>query len=109
LPASDCIADCVRLAVPQPAEWEHIGYQIDVAMIFARGELRKRAWNAARSFFVSERLRPAVLNVGSVDMILVKEHIVELALTDHLSTSALVEVAFLGFAQLVKVSGIHFS
>jgi hypothetical protein len=40
---------------------------------------RKRVWNAARSFF-SERLRPAVLNVRSVDVIFVKENIVQLPL-----------------------------
>jgi hypothetical protein len=42
-------------------------------------------------------------------MIFVKEHIVELPLIDHFSASvALIEVPFLGLAQLVKVSGIHF-
>ena len=32
---NDCIADRVWLAVPQPTEWQHIGNQIDAAMIFA--------------------------------------------------------------------------
>jgi hypothetical protein len=31
----DCIAECVRLVIPQPPEWQHIGNQIDAAMIFA--------------------------------------------------------------------------
>jgi hypothetical protein len=33
---ADCIANRIRLAVPQPTEWQHIGNQIDAAMIFAR-------------------------------------------------------------------------
>ena len=28
------ISDCIRLAVPQSTEWQHIGNQIDAAMIF---------------------------------------------------------------------------
>ena len=35
---SDCIADRVRFAVPQPPEWQCIGDQIDAAMIFARSD-----------------------------------------------------------------------
>jgi len=43
-------------------------------------------------------------------MIFAKENIVELSLIDHFSASAAsVEVAFRCFAQLIKVSGIHFS
>ena len=30
------VANCVWLAVPQATEWQHIGDQIDAAMIFAR-------------------------------------------------------------------------
>ena len=26
----------IRLSVPEPTEWQHIGHQIDAAMIFAR-------------------------------------------------------------------------
>jgi len=63
---------------------------------------------AARLFFASERLRGAVLNVRSVDVIFVKEHIVELPLIDHFSASAaFVEVPFFRFAQLTKISGVH--
>jgi hypothetical protein len=29
------VADCIRLAVPEPTEWQHSGNQIDAAMIFA--------------------------------------------------------------------------
>jgi hypothetical protein len=47
------------------------------------------------------------LNVGPVDVIFVKENIVELPLIDHFPASAFVEVPFLRFAQLVKVSRIH--
>jgi hypothetical protein len=36
-----------------------------------------------------------------------KHHIVELPLIDHFPASASVEVAFFGFAQLVKVDGIQ--
>jgi hypothetical protein len=49
------------------------------------------------------------LNVGLADVIFVEENIVQLPLIDHFSALALVEVAFLGFAQLAKVMGIHFS
>jgi hypothetical protein len=31
LSVADCITDCVRLAVPQPTEWQRIGNQIDAA------------------------------------------------------------------------------
>jgi hypothetical protein len=65
-----------------------------------------RAWNAACSFFDSERA--AVFDVRPVDVILVKQHIVELSPINHFSAlHTLVEVPFLRFAQLVKVSGIH--
>jgi hypothetical protein len=30
--------------MPQAAEWQHVGNQIDAAMIFAPGGLRKREW-----------------------------------------------------------------
>lgn len=32
----DCVADCVWLSVPQRTEWQHIGTQINAAMIFAQ-------------------------------------------------------------------------
>jgi hypothetical protein len=32
---SDCVADCVWLAVPQPTEWQRIGDEIKAAFIFA--------------------------------------------------------------------------
>ena len=70
--------------------------------------LHKPAWSAARSFFVSDRLRPAILDVRPVDVIFVEENIVELPLIDHFpALLALIEVPFLRFGQLVKVSGIH--
>ena len=34
----DCILDRIRLAVPQPTEWQCIANQIDAAMIFARAD-----------------------------------------------------------------------
>jgi hypothetical protein len=39
-------------------------------------------------------------------MILVKQNIVQLSLIDHFSALAFVEVLFLRFTQLVRVSGI---
>jgi hypothetical protein len=36
---SDCIRDGVRLAIPQTTERQHIGNEIDAAMIFARADL----------------------------------------------------------------------
>ena len=35
LGVGDCVADRIRLAVPQATEWQRIGNQIDAAMIFA--------------------------------------------------------------------------
>ena len=35
LRVSDSVRDCIRFAVPQPTEWQHVGNQIDAAMIFA--------------------------------------------------------------------------
>jgi hypothetical protein len=36
---SNCIADSVWFAIPQPTEWQHIGDQIDAAFIIARANL----------------------------------------------------------------------
>ena len=38
---NDCIADRVRLTIPQPTEWQRIGNQIDAASIFARADFVK--------------------------------------------------------------------
>ena len=35
---SDCIAGCIRPAISQPTEWQHIGNQIDAAFVFARAD-----------------------------------------------------------------------
>jgi hypothetical protein len=32
---ADGVRDGIRLAIPQPTEWQRIGNQIDAAMIFA--------------------------------------------------------------------------
>jgi hypothetical protein len=32
---ADCVANRVRLAIPQPTEWQRIGNQIDAAFVFA--------------------------------------------------------------------------
>jgi hypothetical protein len=42
LRVADCVADRVWLAIPQPAEWQRIGNQIDAATIFCGTGLRKR-------------------------------------------------------------------
>jgi hypothetical protein len=48
------------------------------------------------------------LNIGPLDVILVKENIVQLPHIDHFATpAALVKVALFGLAQLAKISGIH--
>jgi hypothetical protein len=39
---------CVRPAISEPTEWKRIGNQIDAAMIFARADFGKRAWNPQR-------------------------------------------------------------
>ena len=36
LRVSDCVADRVRLAVPQATKRQHIGNQINAALVFAR-------------------------------------------------------------------------
>jgi hypothetical protein len=38
LRVSDGVRDGVRLAVPQPTEWQRIGNQIDAAFIFGRAK-----------------------------------------------------------------------
>jgi hypothetical protein len=38
----DCVTDRVRLAVPQPTEWQRIGDQIGAAFIFARADFVNR-------------------------------------------------------------------
>jgi hypothetical protein len=35
---SECVADCIRLTIPQAPEWQRIGNQIDAAFIFARAD-----------------------------------------------------------------------
>ena len=40
---ADCVADCIRLAVPQATEWQRIGNQIDAAMNLCVAGLRKGA------------------------------------------------------------------
>jgi hypothetical protein len=38
------VADCIiRLAIPQPTEWQCVGNQIDAAFILARSDFVKRA------------------------------------------------------------------
>jgi hypothetical protein len=51
---TDCVADRVWLAVPEPTEWQRIGNQINPAMDLCAGGLRKLAslW-----FSISARLR----------------------------------------------------
>jgi hypothetical protein len=39
----DCAADCVWFTVPQAAEWQRIGNQIDAAMNLCVAGLRKGA------------------------------------------------------------------
>jgi hypothetical protein len=46
LRVSDCVRDRIRLAIPQPTEWQRIGNQIDAAFIFARADF----WSAAVLF-----------------------------------------------------------
>jgi len=36
LRVTDCIGDCIRLAVPQATEWQRIGNQINAAFIGSR-------------------------------------------------------------------------
>ena len=42
---ADCILDRIRLAVPQPTEWQCIANQIDAAFIFARSDFVNVHWN----------------------------------------------------------------
>ena len=43
---ADCVADRIRLSIPQPTEWQCIGNQIDDALVLARADFRnqKRFW-----------------------------------------------------------------
>jgi hypothetical protein len=38
LRVADCIADGVRLAVPQRTEWQRVGNQINAAVVLARAD-----------------------------------------------------------------------
>ncbi len=51
LGVTDGIRDCVWLAVPQPTEWQHIGNQLNAAMVFARADLVNCvvSWSSERS------------------------------------------------------------
>jgi len=42
---TNCIADCVWLAIPQPTEWQRVGNQISAAVIFARADFVNVQWN----------------------------------------------------------------
>jgi hypothetical protein len=50
---ADCIANCVRFAVPKITEEQHIGNEIDAAFIFARAD-----WQA----FISRSVGKSYLN-----------------------------------------------
>jgi hypothetical protein len=45
----------IAFASPQATEWQHIGNQLDTAMIFARAGLRKGAYHFLRSFLTTHR------------------------------------------------------
>ena len=42
--ASDCVADRIRLAIPQATEWQCSGNQINAGVDLCGGALRKRAF-----------------------------------------------------------------
>src|SRR5215467_2920044 len=65
LRVSDCVADCVRFAIPQPTEWECIGNQINAAFVCAWTDFRKRASVAAFNHKAPWPVKPA----GIVDVI----------------------------------------
>ena len=39
LRVADCIPNGVSIAIPQPTEWQHVGDEVDAALIFARRTL----------------------------------------------------------------------
>jgi hypothetical protein len=45
---ADCIRDGFRPGIPQPAEWQRIGNQIDAAMIFSGTDQQRVRWAATR-------------------------------------------------------------
>ena len=49
---SDCVDDRVRLGIPQFSEWQHIGNQINAAMIFARADFVKVCFEKFRAIAV---------------------------------------------------------
>ena len=58
---ADRIADCVRLAIPQLAERQHVGNQIDAASIFTRSNFVAASAAPAQlatSFLISRSARP---------------------------------------------------
>jgi hypothetical protein len=48
----DCVADCVRLAIPQATEWQRIGDEIDAALCLCVVGLRKNALSLSVATFL---------------------------------------------------------
>jgi len=63
---SDCIADRIRLAIPQPTKWERIGDQINAAFIVTRSDFVK-VFDCLNSRIIFRRLRWSVLAVVASD------------------------------------------
>jgi len=51
---SDCVRDGIRLAIPQPTEWQRIGNEIDTAFIFARADFVNVHHNCGGTFSHTE-------------------------------------------------------
>ena len=64
---TDCIADCVRRALPQTTEWQRIGNQINPAMIFTRADFVNvcSAWHSVE--IQSQRAAPAIRDLANRD------------------------------------------
>jgi hypothetical protein len=50
LRVAGCVADRVRLGIPQATEWQRIGNQIDAAMIFTWADFVKKNSMLLRSY-----------------------------------------------------------
>ena len=57
LGVADCIADRIRLAIPQPTEWQCIGDEIDAAFIFARALTEEDAGDRGTALLFRSKLQ----------------------------------------------------
>jgi hypothetical protein len=69
----NCVADCIRFAVPQPTEWQRIGNQIDATMIFAGAHFAKRAGIVDDMFIHRPAIKAILVRSGEAGQVFQKK------------------------------------